>query len=75
MEFRRIHGGRLNKLQDSADAGRIGGILRDIVGGGETFLMESLRDGDHTVTDGHTIHRIITGFFAKWFQRLPTEQN
>ena len=55
----------MSKLQDSADAGRIGGILRTIVGGSDTFLMESLRDGDQTITDGHTIHKLITAFFTK----------
>jgi hypothetical protein len=75
MEFSRIHGGRMNKLQDAADTGRIGGILRAIVGGGESFQMESLRDGDLTITDGHSIHKLITAFFAKWFQRLPSERD
>ncbi len=75
MEFRRIHGGKMNRLQEAADAGRIGGILRDITGQDSSFLMESLRDGDNTITDGHTVHKIVTSFFAKWFCLPPAEVN
>jgi hypothetical protein len=68
-EFRRIHGGRMCKLQEAADAGRIGGVLRSVVGRDPDFSMESLRQGDDTVTDGYTIHKAITDFFSKWFQK------
>jgi hypothetical protein len=36
--------------------------------------MESLRDGESTITDGRTIHKLITSFFANWFKRQPSEK-
>ena len=60
-------------VQEAADAGRIGGIIKVIVGRSPGFLMESLRKGDEIVTDAHTIAKMITSFFANWFSRLPEE--
>jgi hypothetical protein len=74
LEFRRIHGGRMCKLQEAADAGCIDRILKTIVGQDPSFLMESLRHGETTITDGAVIHEHITSFFSKWFQRLPNEK-
>ncbi len=62
------------RLQDAADAGRIGGILKAVTGHEPSFLMESLRHGEETITDGSLIHSTITSFYAKWFRRLPGEQ-
>ncbi len=64
----------MNRLQNEADAGRIGGMLKSIVGSDDSFLMESLRDGETTITDGRTIHKLITSFFTKWFARTPSER-
>jgi hypothetical protein len=63
QEYRRIHGGRMQKLQDEADAGKIGGVIRNIVGREPGFLMESLNHEGKTITDGVTIAKLITSFF------------
>ena len=73
-EYRKIHGGWMLKIQNEADAGRIGKAIQAIVGRSPSFLMESLRQGDSTITDGHKIHTLITAFFATWFSRLPAEK-
>ena len=62
------------KIQNEADAGRIGKAIQAIVGRSPSFLMESLRQRDSTITDGHKIHTLITAFFATWFSRLPAEK-
>ena len=72
-EFRRIHGDKMLRVQEAADAGKIGGIIKHIVGQSPSFLIESLRKGDETITDAHTIAKMITSFFANWFSRLPEE--
>ncbi len=62
-------------IQEAADAGRIGGVIRCIVGGKTAFTLESIRDGDETITDGEKVAKTITAFFAKWFARLPEEKD
>jgi hypothetical protein len=54
------------KIQNEADAGLIGKAIQAIVGKTPNFLMESLRQGDKTITDGLQIHKLITAFFATW---------
>ncbi len=73
-EFRRIHGERMAKIQGEADAGRIGGVIRHIMGGTSSYTMESIRDEGLTITDGERIASLVTAFFAKWFSRLPDEK-
>ena len=62
------------RLQEAADAGRIGGIIKNIMGGATSFTMESIRQDDEIITDGETIARMITAFFGQWFARLPEEK-
>jgi hypothetical protein len=38
-------------------------------------MMEAIREGDETITDGEKVAKLITAFFAKWFARLPEEQD
>ncbi len=73
-EYRRIHGGRMLRLQEEADAGRIGGVIKNIVGRSPGFLMESLNHEGKTITDALTIAKLITAFFKNWFTRLPVEK-
>ena len=73
-EYRRIHGGWMSKIQEAADSGRIGRVIQAVVGRDQSYLMESLIEGDETITDGHAIALSITGFFRKWFSRLPEEK-
>ena len=62
-EFRRIHGNRMQKIQEEADAGRIGGVIRNIMGGSSPYTMESIRQDGEVITDGERITKLITEFF------------
>ena len=73
-EFRRLHSERMCKLQEEADAGRIGGMIKNIMGGSQPFTMESIRHEGKVITDGDSVDKLITSFFAKWFSRLPEQK-
>ena len=64
----------MSRLQEDADSGRIGGMIKNIMGRPQPFTMESIRDGDGIITDGATIAKMITAFFSDWFARLPAER-
>ena len=74
-EFRRLHGNRMMKIQEEADAGRIGGVIQHIMGTTSSYTMESIRQGDEIITDGAKIASLVTAFFSKWFARLPEEKD
>ncbi len=63
------------RQQEEDEAGRIGGMIKNIMGRSQPFTMESIRDGDEVITDGATIAKMITAFFSEWFARLPTEKD
>jgi hypothetical protein len=74
-EFRRLHSERMCRLQEQADSGKIGGIIKNIMGRPSSFTMESIRQGEETITDGKMIAKLITSFFSQWFARLPEEKD
>jgi hypothetical protein len=59
----------MRKIQEMADEGKIGALLKSITGKRESFTMESVRDGDRLITDPHEITRLITNVFREWFYR------
>jgi hypothetical protein len=63
------------RLQEDADAGRIVGVIKNMMGSSPSFTMESIRDGDQVITEVKTIATLVTSFFAKWFARLPEEKD
>ncbi len=66
-ELRLIHGGRMRRIQDAADAGKIGPMLRSIMMKSTAFTMDVLYNQDGNVTDPDEIARIVTEFFKQWF--------
>jgi hypothetical protein len=72
-DLRLLHGGRMRKIQEMADEGKIGALLKSITGKREPFTMESIRDGDRLITDPHEISRLITSVFREWFFRSEKE--
>ena len=64
----------MSRVQEEADAGRVGGILKNIMGCAQPFTMESIRNNGSIETDGETITKLVTSFFAKWFSRLPEQK-
>ncbi len=65
-----IHGGRMRRIQDAADAGKIGPMLRSIMMKQSSFSMDVLYDKDGNVTDPEEISKIVTEFFRQWSHRL-----
>ena len=66
-ELRLIHGGRMRRIQDAADAGKIGPMLRSIMMKQSSFSMDVIYNQDGNVTDPDDISRIVTEFFKQWF--------
>ena len=74
-ELRIKHGDWTRKIQEAADKGRIGGILRKIIGEEKDFSLEVLyRDGG-TVTDADEIAGEVTRVFGEeWFFQTDEER-
>ncbi len=66
-ELRILHGGRMRRIQDEADAGKIGTMLKKIMAKSSSFSMEVLYGQDGNTTDPIEIARIVTEFFQAWF--------
>ena len=56
-------------VQDNADAGRIGGIIRRLLQGKKNlgFNLDSITNGTEIITNEKTIHGMVTQFFEQWF--------
>ncbi len=57
----------MRRIQDAADAGKIGPILRSIMSKSNSFSLDVLYDDDGNITDPDEVARIVTEFFKKWF--------
>ena len=44
------------------------------MGSAQPFTMEFIRNNGSIETDGETITKLVTSFFAKWFSRLPEQK-
>ena len=62
-ELRAVHGGRMCRAQEEADAGRMGGVIQNIMGRRKGFKMESLVIDGVLSADSTTISLAITKFF------------
>ena len=57
----------MRRLQDVADAEKIGGVLRRIMAKSKAFSLEALYSEDGTITDPDDVARIVTEFYRLWF--------
>ena len=57
----------MRRLQDAADAGKIGGVLKRIIAKSKAFSLEALYNEEGTITDPDEVARIVTEFFRLWF--------
>ncbi len=73
-ELRLLHGGRMRRIQDAADAGRIGPILKSIMSKSNSFSLDVLYDKDGNITDPDEVARIVTEFFKKWFDSSDEDE-
>ncbi len=57
----------MRRIQDEADAGKIGSIIKKIMAKSSSFSMEVLYGQDGNISDPIEIARIVTEFFQAWF--------
>jgi hypothetical protein len=74
-ELRVVHGGRMCRAQEEADAGRMGGVIQNIMGRRKGFKMESLVIDGVLCADSTTISDAVTKFFEEWFSRSGEESD
>ena len=75
-ELRLKHDEWIRRIQEEADKGRIGKVLKRIIGEEKDFTLEVLYDKLENITDAEEIARIITKFFEEWFSLTEEgEQN
>ena len=72
-ELRAVHSGRMGRAQEEADAGRMGGVIQNIMGRRKGFKMEILVIDGVLSADSHKISAAITKFFEAWFARTDEE--
>ena len=72
-ELRLLHGGWMRRIQDEADAGKIGNVLRNLMGEGKEFTMEVLYGERENEVEGKRISELITDFFKEWFYASEEE--
>ena len=72
-ELRLLHGGRMRRIQDQADAGKIGAVIRSIMAKSKSFSLDVLYSDDGNTTDADEISRIVTEFFKEWFSTSPDD--
>ncbi len=56
----------MRRIQEAADAGKIGPILRSIMAKSKSFFLEVLYNEEGNITDPDEVARIVTEFFKKW---------
>ena len=74
-ELRAVHGGRMCRAQEEADAGRLGGVIQNIMGRRKGFKMESLLIDGVLTADSNIISSAVTKFFEEWFARSEEESD
>ena len=57
----------MRRIQDAADAGKIGPMLKSVMAKYNSFSMEVLYNDEGNITDPDEVARIVTEFFKKWF--------
>ena len=57
----------MRRIQDAADAGKIGAMLKGIMAKSNSFSMDVLYGKEGNIVDAVEISRIITDFFQDWF--------
>ena len=62
-ELRLLLGGRMRRIQDEADAGKIGAIINSVMARSSTFSLDTIYGKDENVVDANDIAQIVTEFF------------
>ena len=60
-------------MQDEADAGKIGAMLKNIMAKSTSFSLDVLYNDSGNIVDTNEISRIVTEFFKEWFNASPDD--
>jgi hypothetical protein len=74
-ELRIRHDDWMRKIQEAADVGKIGRMLKSIIGGSQDFSLEVLYNKDGNKTDCDEIASEVNSMFGKvWFSQTEEER-
>jgi hypothetical protein len=73
-EWRMMSRNRMCRIQSEADAGRIGGVIREIINKRKGFKMEVIIDKDKCINDPKEVTEVGTSHFQQWFERSDAER-
>jgi hypothetical protein len=65
---------KMSRIQADADAGRIGGVIREIIKKKGGYSMEVIIYGDTCIKDPVKITDNATHFFGEWFERVEKDR-
>ena len=63
----------MRKMQEAADEGKVGKILKMITGNRPPFSLDCIRVGEKNITDATEIKKKVTELFREWFFRAETD--
>jgi hypothetical protein len=73
-EMRILNGTRMTRIQAEADAGKIGGVIREIIKKKGGYNMEVIVDGEVCIKDPVEVTDKATQYFREWFERIERER-
>jgi hypothetical protein len=73
-ELRLLCNNKMSRIQADADAGRIGGVIREIIKKKAGYKMEVIVDGDVCIKDPIKVNEKGTQYFGEWFERIEKER-
>ena len=67
-EYRKLHSERTKRIEECADCGKVGGVIRKVLGPKKMgFKMEQLVEEGGNVTDPAEITKRTSAFLSEWF--------
>jgi hypothetical protein len=73
-ELRLLHSSRMERIQADADAGKIGGVIRDIINRKGGYKMEAIVNEGVCTKDPKEVTNIATDWFMDWFRRSDEDK-
>ena len=73
-ELRILHNTRMYRIQADADAGRIGGVIREIINRKGGYKMQAIVDEGVCTKEPKEVTNIATKHFTEWFWRSDEDK-
>ena len=73
-ELRLLHNNRMHRIQAEADAGRIGGVIREIILKKGGYKMQAIVDEGICTKEPREVTNIATKHFSEWFWRSDEDK-